>query len=133
GRPITAMGEMMSILGLADLPGLSPMIRRSNPSQPVSPSWVQVYRELVEWAILLSLVKTRMYASDTLIVFDGLLRSKVFKGDLFRRYIEALEAAIAEQYRRRRRRIYLAGVSKHSKVIDRYRLAMMLERVLATN
>jgi hypothetical protein len=45
---------------------------------------------------------------------------------------QALEAGIAEQYRRRRRKVYLAGVSKHSKVIDRYRLAMMLERVLAT-
>ena len=30
------------------------------------------------------------------------------------------------------RRIYLAGVAKHSKVLDRYRLAMFLENVLAT-
>jgi hypothetical protein len=42
GNPITAMGEMMSVLGAKDLPALSPMIRRSDPARPVSPSWVQV-------------------------------------------------------------------------------------------
>ena len=43
----------------------------------------------MEWAILLTLVQKRQFGTDTLIVFDGLLRSIVFAGDLFRRYIEA--------------------------------------------
>src|ERR1700737_3275328 len=53
GTPVTALGEMMAFLGLTDLTKLSHMIRRNDTDdRPTSPSWVQVYRELVEWAIL---------------------------------------------------------------------------------
>src|SRR5207247_2078472 len=62
-----------------------------------------------------------------------LLRSKVFAGDLFKRYLEAAEAAIERQYRENRRRIYLVGVAKHSKVLSRYRLAMAIEGVMTTD
>src|SRR2546426_11271693 len=85
GDPVTALGEMMAFLGVTDLPKLSHMIRRNDTDdRPTSPSWVQVYRELVEWAILFSLVRTHTFGSDTLIVCDGLLRSKVFAGEHFR-------------------------------------------------
>jgi hypothetical protein len=57
GRPLTALGEMMSFLGIKSLPDLSHMIRSNDGGRPVSPSWVQVYRELVEWAILFALLK----------------------------------------------------------------------------
>ena len=77
GKPISALGEMMSFLGVEFLPELSPMIRSNDGNRPVSPSWVQVYRELVEWAILFALLK-KDFGTDTLIVCDGLLRSKVF-------------------------------------------------------
>lgn len=80
--PRTALGEMMSYLGVRTLPALSHMIRPSQKGMPVSPSWVQVYRELVEWAILFSILK-KDFGTNTLIVCDGLLRSKVFAGDLF--------------------------------------------------
>ena len=130
GRPTTPIGEMMSLLGCPDLTRLSPMIRRNDGGRPVSSSWVQVYRELVEWATLLSLVRNRNYGTDTLIVFDGLLRSKVFAGDLFHRYITHFGEAIRSVRERDRRNIYLVGLAKHSKVLDRYRLAMTLERVL---
>src|SRR5690606_9141535 len=96
-------------------------------------SWVQVYRELVEWAILFSLVREKEFGSDTLIVFDGLLRSKVFAGDLFKRYLEGLEEAIDTHRRKSRRRIYLVGLAKHSKVLTRYRLAMALEQTLTAD
>src|SRR6516165_4611913 len=83
GSPITALGEMMSFLEVKSLPELSPMIRSNERGRPVSPSWVQVYRELVEWAVLFALLK-KDFGTDTLIVCDGLLRSKVFD-DLFPR------------------------------------------------
>jgi hypothetical protein len=126
----TALGRMMAFLGCRDLPELSPMIRHNDGSRPVSPSWVQVYRELVEWAVLLELVRGRTYGTDTLIVFDGLLRSKVFRGDHFLHYLEGFQQAIATMYQRERRRIYLVGMAKHSKVLTRYRLAMALEGIL---
>lgn len=132
GSPKTALGEMMAYLDIRRLQDLSPMIRDATPGRPISPSWVQVYRELVEWAILFSLIKMQ-FGTDTLIVYDGLLRSKVFTGDLFRRYLCGIEERIEEQRRRNRRKLYLTGVAKHSKVLDRYRLAMALEGVLTTN
>ena len=44
------------------------------------------YREVE--AILFSLIRDRTFATDTLIVVDGLLRSPVFADDLFRRILE---------------------------------------------
>lgn len=133
GKPATPLGRMMSFLGVKDLSELSHMIRVDNDGRPRSPSWIQVYRELVEWAILYTLVSGKDFGTDTLIIHDGLLRSKVFSKDLFLRYRQGLEEAIENQFRRSRRRIYIAGVAKRSKVLARYRLAMALEGVLRNN
>lgn len=137
GTALTALGRLLVQLGLDTLWELTPMIpappASGEPIKPISPSWVQVYRELMEWAILLDLVATRQFGTDTVIVADGNLRSKVFKQDLFIRYREALKEAIDRQWREHRRRIYLAGVAKHSKVLQRYRLAMAIEGILRTN
>ncbi len=111
GSPRTALGEMMSYLGVRTLPALSHMIRPSQKGKPVSPSWVQVYRELVEWAILFLILK-KDFGTDTLIVCDGLLRSKVFAGDLFPKLLAGMNNRIEEQWERSRRRIYLAGVAQ---------------------
>ncbi len=86
----------------------------------------------MEWAVLLSLIQDKDFGTDTIIVCDGLLRSKVFAEDLFRRYLKHLEEAISRQRSNNRRRIYLVGLAKRSKVLDRYRLAMALENVLTT-
>jgi hypothetical protein len=131
GAPLSALGEMMKHLNADTLPRLSHMIRPKDKGVPVSPSWVQVYRELFEWAILFSILK-KDFGTDTLIICDGLLRSKVFAGDSFARLITAIKDRIDQQWARNRRRIYIAGVAKHSKVLARYRLAMALEHVLQT-
>jgi hypothetical protein len=133
GEPATALGELMRDLDANALPRLSHMIRPGEGDAPKSPSWVQVYRELVEWATLFSILKNKDFGTDTLIVCDGLLRSKVFAGDSFKRYLEAINGAIERHYRENRRRIYLVGVAKHSKVLARYRLAMAIEGVMTTD
>ena len=133
GLPRTALGEMMAVLGVESLPELSHMIRPpKGRDQPISPSWVQAYRELVEWAVLLSILK-KDYGTDTLIVCDGLLRSIVFAKDLFPQLLSEMKSRIDLQFKQSRRRIYLAGVAKHSQVLTRYRLAMALESVLQTD
>jgi len=132
GQPVTALGELMKDLGTGSLPRLSHMIRANDDDRPTSPSWVQVYRELVEWAILYSILKNKHFGTDTLIVCDGLLRSKVFAGDLFKKYLESVAAAIDRQWHDQKRRIFVVGVAKHSKVLARYRLAMAIEGVLTT-
>lgn len=132
GTPRTALGEMMTFLDVDSLPALSHMIRPTKKGKPVSPSWVQVYRELVEWAILFAILK-KDFGTDTLIVCDGLLRSKVFAKDLFQRLLQGMKNLIDARWNASRRRVYLAGVAKHSKVLSRYRLAMALEGVLQTD
>ncbi len=139
GTPRTALGQMMvKLLPAGDraIWNLSPMIPNPPPKgtkvEPVSPSWVQVYRELTEWAVLLKLVSELQYGSDTVIIADGNLRSKVFKGELFIRFRKLLADAVETQ-KRSRRNIYIAGVSKHSKVLQRYRLAMAIEGILRTD
>jgi hypothetical protein len=126
----TALGSLMTALGVRDLSSLSHMIRDDQDGRPRSPSWVQVYRELVEWSILYAVLK-KDFASDTLIVFDGQLRSKIFAKDLFIKYQRLLSSEI-ERHSAGRRRIYLVGLAKSSKVLARYRLAMALEQILRT-
>jgi len=133
GAPSTALGEMMEFLGLRDLTKLSHMIRRNDDDAPTSPSWVQVYRELVEWAVLFSILRRKDFGTDTIIVCDGLLRSKVFAGTYFKDLATGIGEAIARHLSASKRRIYLVGVAKHSKVLARYRLAMAIERVLTTD
>jgi hypothetical protein len=133
GAPRTQLGKVMEYLGVRDITALTHMIRRNDGDRPVSPSWVNVYRELVEWAILSVIIREYFFATDTILIFDGLLRSKVFAGDLFRRYLQGMQDGIRAHRSRRNRDVYLAGVAKHSKVLDRYRLAMALEGVMATD
>lgn len=128
GQPISPLGKMMVALGVRSLEKLSPMLRDPPDGSPRSPSWTQVYRELNEWAVLLELVQ-KPYGTDTLIVFDGFLRSKVFRGTLFAEYGKLLDRHIADQ-RAKRRDIIVIGVAKHSKVLTRYRLALKLLGIL---
>lgn len=128
-----SMAEMMAHLGVKDLTELSPMIKNNPPGEPVSSSWVQVYRELIEWATLFSIVRNKDFGTDTLIVFDGLLRSKVFSRDLFLKLRQGIDEAIKAQYEKSKRKIYIVGVAKHSKVLERYQLAMFIEGVMANN
>ena len=123
----------MEFLGVKNMWELSTMIPKPNDTKPRSPTWVQVYRELVEWAVLFALLRDVTFGTDTIIVGDGWLRSKVFAGDGFARLIRGMEEAIQAQYAKTKRRIYLAGVYKSSKVLDRYRLAMSLEGILTTD
>jgi len=131
GTPKTALGKMMIGLGVQTLNELSPMIpkglvMRKTPEM-VKPGWVLVYRDLCEWAVLYERIVFDSFATDTLIVRDGQLRAKIFAKDLFIKWRENIETAIEKIYHRDKRRVFLVGVAKHSKVIDRYRLAMAIE------
>jgi hypothetical protein len=134
GTPETALGRMMRDLGAPNLHLLSHMVPdgktcRERPDN-VSPSWVLVYRDLCEWAVLYDRICNHTFATDTLIVRDGLLRSKLFRGELFIRWKKNVEAAIERVRRADKRRIFLVGVAKDSKVLSRYHLAMAIDDVM---
>lgn len=135
-RPVTDLGFLIDELGVQTqhLHSLSPMIPpgrkvRDEPEK-VGTSWVQVYRDLVEWAVLYRLIVDRSFGTDTLIVRDGFLRSKVFAGDLFVKMMQRIEQAIERIRVEEKRNVYLVGLAKHSKVLQRYQLAMALEDVI---
>ncbi|WP_228049101.1 MULTISPECIES: hypothetical protein [unclassified Nodularia (in: cyanobacteria)] len=129
GNHKSALGLMMKELGVETLWELSPMIPKPDEENP-NPSWVLVYRDLAEWGALYQMLQEGGFNTDTLIVRDGLLRSKIFTQKLFKDLLEKINDAIKEIYCLTRRRVYLVGFSKKSKVITRYRLAFALEGIL---
>lgn len=142
GKPSTALGTLMQALRCKTLNDLSPMIptgrfMQAHPEK-VSKSWVQVYRDLCEWAVLYDKICNKDIGSDTLFVKDGLLRSKIFKYDkdsgraLFIEMMELINAAI-EKHRRKKIKVYFVGLAKHSQVLSRYSLAMNLENIFPSN
>lgn len=133
GSARTPLGKMMLDFGVTELNQLSHMMpdvaRAKADPESVSPSWVLTYRDLCEWAVLYDLICYKSYSTDTLIVRDGALRSKLFRGNHFITFQERVEAAIDRIHREDKRRVYLVGVSKHSKALERYGLAFTLENI----
>ncbi len=128
-----ALGLLMRDLNVRTLWGLSPMIpspaKQREAPDDINPSWVYVYRDLCEWAGLYRLLTRKSFASDTLVVRDGLLKSKIFSGAKFIDMCELMQEAIDAHLEREQARIWLVGLAKHSRLIERYRIAMALERV----
>jgi hypothetical protein len=129
GKPVTALGRMMKKLGTKTLHELSSMIPEKVADEN-STAWVPVFRELQEWAVLLDLASERSWGSDTVLIFDGLLRTKKFAGALFRDYRALLEQALIAHRKKSGRRVYVIGIGKDNQVLTRYRLAMTLEGIL---
>jgi hypothetical protein len=123
--PASPLGRMMRDLGASALGQLSPMI----PARPGSSRWPLVYRDLCEWAVLYDLIRYERWGSDTLVIRDGLLRTRIFAGELFVRLYKLMKTAIEEKWRQHKRHIFLVGIAKHSRIIERYRLAMAVEDV----
>lgn len=121
----TPLGRLMHDLGVLRLVDLSPMIPEKNKSG----SWPLVYRDLCEWAVLYDLICHQKWGSDTLVIRDGLLRTKIFAGNLFVQLYGLLRVAIEQTRVERRRDVFLVGIAKHSRVIERYRLAMAIADV----
>jgi hypothetical protein len=119
----TPLGQLMLDLGVSDLHQLSPWMTSE------SARWVLTYRDLCEWATLYELICSRRFAQDTLLVRDGLLRSRLFRGELFIKMYELIKGHVDRVYAEDRRRIWLVGLAKKTEVLEHYRLAISLSRV----
>jgi hypothetical protein len=136
GVPSTPLGRLMIDLGVETLHELSPMIPEGRAvreeADSVSPSWVLVYRDLCEWAVLYDRLVSGGFQTNTLIVRDGPLRSKLFRGELFIDMKSRIAQAIERVRNEESRSVFLVGVFKHSQVVERYRLAMMIDGTFAS-
>ncbi|HWB25842.1 MAG TPA: hypothetical protein VG738_10195 [Chitinophagaceae bacterium] len=133
GSPKTKLGRLMNDLNCETLNDISTMIPkgevvRQHPDL-VSPSWVLTYRDLCEWAVLYDKICYTRFSTNTLIVRDGLLRSKLFSQDLFVQMMEKIIMSINRAYDQDKVRVFLVGLAKHSQVLSRYALVMHLEDV----
>lgn len=104
--------------------------RPDDPVEERRPGWVKVYRDLGEWAALYSYLTRGNFVSHTVVLRDGLLRSKVFAGDLFVRMWRLIGRRLRQYRDVTGRKVFVAGIAKRSQVLDRYRLALYLEGVL---
>lgn len=125
-----ALYHLMNDLGVQTLNQLSPMVPKSetvrdNPDD-ISTGWVLVYRDLCEWAVLYHRITHSTWGSHTLLVRDGLLRSKIFAGTKFIEMSRRMVASI-DEHAARNINVFLVGIAKHSQVLSRYRLALALE------
>ncbi|MFC3995209.1 hypothetical protein ACFOVU_04750 [Nocardiopsis sediminis] len=126
--PDSVLGILMRDLGVSSLAELSPMIR----SERQWSGWPEVFRDLCEWAVLYWLVCYSNWASSTLIVRDGLLRSRVFADDLFHAMYTRMRDAIDRTRRKWKRDVFIVGIAKRSEVVERYRMAMSLANLFPT-
>lgn len=127
----TALGGLMRDLGVSTLHDLSHMIPRGAGRADAGAAWIRNYRDLCEWAALYQCVCGKEYATDTLFVRDGFLRSNQFRGDLFFRMCEKMRAAI-ERASAKKRGVFLVGLAKSGKMLARYNLAMAIEELFVS-
>lgn len=142
GNPRTPLGVLMRDLNCSTLSELSPMIpsgkkMREKPTE-ISNSWVLTYRDLCEWGVLYELICYKGFTHNTVIVKDGLLRSKIFKYNantgkpLFIEMMTRINQSIDTNYKNKKIKIFFVGLAKHSQVLTRYSLAIQLENIFPT-
>ena len=89
---------------------------------------MRCYRDIVEWAVLYDLVANPdlQWGGDTILVRDGLLRTKSFSQDMFPLLDGKLRAGMAA-HQQKNVQLSLAGVAKQSAVLGRLAVALELE------
>ena len=89
---------------------------------------MRCYRDIVEWAVLYDLVANPnlQWGGDTILVRDGLLRTKSFSREVFPLIDRKIRAGIAA-HTKRNVQISLVGVAKQSAVLGRLAVALELE------
>lgn len=90
---------------------------------------LRTYRDIVEWAVLYDLVANQsvQWGSDTILVRDGLLRTKSFKESVFPLIDRRLREAVSFHATSHNVAISLVGVAKQSAVLSRLAVALEIE------
>jgi len=88
---------------------------------------VRTYRDIVEWAVLYDLLH-KEWGSDTVIIREGLLRTKSFKRTIFP-LIDSRIRAVCKEHKKNNINVSIVGVAKQSSVLSRLSVALELEEV----
>jgi hypothetical protein len=89
---------------------------------------LRCYRDIVEWAVLYSLVAnpSLQWGGDTILIRDGLLRTKSFKREVFPLIDQKIREGVAA-HAARNVTLSIVGVAKHNAVLGRLAVALELE------
>jgi len=89
---------------------------------------MRCYRDIVEWAVLYDLIvnPSIQWGSDTILVRDGLLRTKSFTRDAFPMIDQKIREGVA-RHAQRNVQLSIVGVAKQSAVLGRLAVALELE------
>jgi len=116
-----------------DLRSMSYLIRAAG-TPGKSTGAMRCYRDMVEWAVLYDLVANPniQWGGDTILVRDGLLRTKSFSREVFPLLDQKLREGIAG-HKGRNVNLSLVGVAKQSAVLGRLAVALELEATFHKN
>lgn len=91
---------------------------------------MRCYRDIVEWAVLYDLIANPsiQWGGDTILVRDGLLRTKSFKREVFPLLDQNIRQGI-QRHAARNVKLSIVGVAKQSAVLSRLAIALELEAV----
>lgn len=130
-RPGTEAGvgplqRLCSDLG-KDLKTMSYLIRAAG-KPGKSTGAMRCYRDMIEWAVLYDLVANPniQWGGDTILVRDGLLRTKSFNREVFPLVDQKLREGVAS-HNVRNVNLSLVGVAKQSAVLGRLAVSLELE------
>jgi hypothetical protein len=111
-----------------DVIGLSYLLNGLG-QQGKSTGAIRIYRDIIEWAVLYDLMKYKEWGSDTIIIREGLLRTKSFKHNIFPKLDELIRDAYYD-HKQKKVSVSIVGVAKKSAVLSRLSLALELEETL---
>jgi hypothetical protein len=123
---VTPLQRLCADLGLR-LTDLSYLIRSLG--QPgKSTGALRCYRDIVEWAVLYDLVANLalQWGGDTILIRDGLLRTKSFTREVFPEIDRRLREGVLA-HAQQNVRLSLVGVAKRSAVLGRLAVALEIE------
>lgn len=89
---------------------------------------IRCYRDIIEWAVLYDLITNPalQWGGDTILIRDGLLRTKSFKREIFPQIDQRIRDGI-QRHESRNVNLSLVGVAKQSAVLGRLAVALELE------
>lgn len=91
---------------------------------------IRTYRDIVEWAVLYDLIKYREWGSDTIIIREGMLRTKSLKLTVFPLIDQQIRVACEKHKKEKKINVSIVGVAKQSAVLSNLAVALELEETL---